>query len=59
MERDNGSEDSETPEIQNVSTAPNVPGLIRPIPQSKTKVEKPLLKINIMEMRRNQGMKIK
>jgi hypothetical protein len=31
MELDNGSEESETPELQNVSAAPNVPGLIRPI----------------------------
>jgi hypothetical protein len=30
-ELDNGSEDSETLEVRNVSAAPNVPGLIRPI----------------------------
>jgi len=39
-EQDNGSEVSQTPEVQNVSAAPNVPGLIRPIRQSKKKVEK-------------------
>jgi hypothetical protein len=33
LELDQGSEDSETPEVQNVSAAQNVPGLIRPIPQ--------------------------
>jgi hypothetical protein len=30
-ELDNSSEDSETPEVRNVSAAPNVPGLIQPI----------------------------
>ena len=35
MEVDNGSEDSETTEQRNVSAAPNVPGLIQPIQQSK------------------------
>jgi hypothetical protein len=56
MELDNGSEDSETPEVRNVSAAPNVPGLIRPIGRSKLKVEKALLMVNIMEMRRNKGI---
>jgi len=40
-----------------VSAAPNVPGLIRPILRSKKKVEKALLTVNIMEMRRNKGIK--
>jgi len=57
MELDNGSEESETPELQNVSDAPNVPGLIRPILQSKKKVGKVLLMVNIMETRRNKGIK--
>jgi len=39
MELDNSSEDSETPEWQNVSAALNVPGLIRPIQRSNNKVE--------------------
>jgi len=59
MELDNGSEDSETPEVRNVSMAPNVPGLIRPIRRSKKKVEKMLLTVNIMETRRNKGIKKK
>jgi len=42
-----------------VSAAPNVPGLIRPLRQSKKKVEKVLLTVNIMEMRRNKGIKKK
>jgi len=57
MELDNGSEDSETREQQNDSAVPNVPWLIRPIRRSKKKVEKALLTVNIMEMRRNKGIK--
>jgi len=59
MELDNGSEVSETLEERNVSAAPNVPGLIRPIRQSKKKVEQALVKVNIMETRRNKGIKKK
>jgi len=59
MELDNGSEQSETPELRNVSAAPNVPGLIRLILRSKKKVEKALLTVNIMETRRNNGIKKK
>jgi hypothetical protein len=56
---DNGSEVSETLEVRNVSAAPNVPGLIRPIQQSKKTVEKALVTVNIMETRRNKGIKKK
>jgi len=59
MELENGSVDSETPEQWNVSAAPNVPGLIRPIQQTKKKVEKALMTVNIMEMRRTNGIKKK
>jgi len=59
MERHNGSEDSETQVLRNVSAAPNVPGLIWPILRSKKKAEKMLMTINIMEMRRNIGIKKK
>jgi hypothetical protein len=59
MELDNGSDVSETLEVRNVNAAQNVPGLIRPIPQSKKKVENALLMANIMEMRRNKGIKKK
>jgi hypothetical protein len=58
-ELDNGSEVSETLEVRNVSAAPNVPGLIRPIRQSKKKVEKALVTVNIMETKRNKGIKKK
>jgi len=56
-ELDNGSEVLQTMEMRNVSAAQNVPGLIRPIRQSKKKVEKALLTVNIMETRRNKGTK--
>jgi len=58
-ELDNGSEVAETLEVRNVSAAPNVPGLIQPIRQSKKTVEKTLVTVNIMEMRRNKWMKKK
>ena len=57
MELDNGSEVSETLEVRNVSAALNIPGLSRPIRQSKKKVEKALLMVNIMETRRNKVIK--
>jgi len=59
MDLDNGSEESETAELWNVSAAPNVPGWIRPILLSKKKVEKVLLTVNIMETRRNKRIKNK
>jgi len=40
-----------------VSAALNVPGLIGPTRQSKKKVEKVLMTVNIMETRRNKGIK--
>jgi hypothetical protein len=58
-ELDNGSEVSETLEVRNVGAAPNVPGLIRPTRQSKKKVEKVLVTVNIMETKRNKGIKKK
>jgi hypothetical protein len=59
MELDNGSEVSETLEVQNVSAARNVSVLIEPIRHSKKKVEKVLLTDNIMETRRDKGIKKK
>ena len=40
-----------------MSAAPNVPGPIRPVRQSRKKVEKVLMTVNIMEMRTNTGIK--
>jgi hypothetical protein len=59
MELDNGSENSETPEQRNISAAPNVPRLIRPICRTRKKVEKLLMTVNIMQTRRNKGIKKK
>jgi len=59
MELDNGSEDSATAEQRNVSAAPNVPGLIRPLRRLKKKVEMALMTVSIMETRKNQGIKNK
>jgi len=59
IDLDYGSDDSETPEHRNVSAAQNVPRMIRPIGQSKKKVEKALITVDIMEARRNKGNKKK
>jgi len=59
MELDNSSEVTETLEVRNVRVAPNVPGLIRPIRQSKKKVDQVLMTVNIIETRRNKGIKKK
>jgi len=56
---DNGSEVSESPELWNVSAAWNVPWLIPPVWQSKKKIEKALLTVNVMETRWNKGIKKK
>ena len=55
----NSIEDSETSEQRNVSAAPNDPRLIWSIRRSKKKVEKALMTVNIMETRRNMGIKKK
>jgi hypothetical protein len=59
MELDNGSEVSETLEVRNVSAAPNIPGLIQPIRQSKKMGVMAVLTVNIMETSRNKGIKKK
>jgi len=57
LELDNASEDSETPEQQNFSTIEIVSGLIRPIQQTHKNVTKEFMTVNIMDMRRNNGIK--
>ena len=57
MERDNGSEDADTQKQRNVSAAPNVPGLIRSLQQSKKNVENVMKMVIIMVMRRNKRIK--
>jgi len=55
----NGIEDPECPEQQDVSTAPNVPGLVRPTRKSKRQAEKVLVTVNAVETWRNNGGKKK
>jgi hypothetical protein len=59
IELNNSSEVSETLEVRSVSEATNVPGLIWPIQESKKKVEKVLVTVNILETSRNKGIKKK
>jgi len=49
----------ECPEQQDVSTAPNVPGLIQPTRKSKSQAEQVLVTVNAVETRRNKGGKKK
>jgi hypothetical protein len=55
----NGTEDLECSEQQDVSAAPNVPGLVRPTRKSKRQAEKLLMTVNAVETRRNKGGKKK
>jgi len=59
IEQYNGIEDSECPEQQDVSAAPNVPGLVQPTRKSKPQAEKVLLTVSAVETRRNTGGKKK
>jgi hypothetical protein len=59
IEHNNCIKDPECPEQQNVSTVPNVPGLVRPTRKSKRQAEKVLVTVNAVEMRRNNGGKKK
>ena len=59
LEQDNVIEDPETPAQQDVSAAPNVPGLIRPLRRSKEKAEKLIVTVSAIETRRNKGHKKK
>jgi len=59
IEQNNGIEDPECPEQQDVSAAPNVPGLVQPTRKSKRQVEKLLVTVNAAETRRNKGGKKK
>jgi len=52
-----GIEDSECPEQQDVSAAPNVPGLVRPTRKSTRQSEKVLVTVNGVETLRHKGGK--
>jgi hypothetical protein len=57
IEHNNGIEDPECPEQQNVSAAPNVPGLVWPTRKSKRQADKVVVTVNAVETRRNEGGK--
>jgi len=59
IEHNNGIEDPECQEQQDVSAAPNVPGLVQPTRKSKRQAEKVLVMVNTVETRRNKGGKKK
>jgi len=59
IEKVNSIKDSESPEQRDVSTAPNVPGLIRPTQQSKRQAAQVSMTVNAIEMSRNWGVKKK
>jgi hypothetical protein len=59
IEHHNSIEDRECAEQQDVSVAPNVPGLVRPTWKSKIQAEMVLLTVNAAETRRYQGGKKK
>jgi len=59
IEQNNGIDGPECPEQQDVSAAPNVPGLVRPTRKSKTPAENSLVTVNRAESRRNKGGKKK
>jgi len=59
MEQYNSSEESEAPEQRNVSAALKLPGLIWRIQRSQKPVEMALMTVNMMETRRNSGIKNK
>jgi len=57
LEQDNSIGDPECPEQQDVSTAPNVSGLIQPTEKSKRQAANVLIMVNTIETRRNKGVK--
>ena len=59
IEHNNGIDDPQCPEQQDVSAAPNVPGLIWPTRKSKRQAETVLVTVNAVETRRNKEGKKK
>jgi len=55
--QNNGIEDPECSEQQDLSTAPNVPGLVLPTRKSKRQAEKLLVTVNAADTLRNKGGK--
>jgi hypothetical protein len=59
IEPDNGIQDADCLLQRDIGTAPNIPGLIRPIRKSKTEAEKVVVRVNAIETRRNKRGKNK
>ena len=59
IEHNNCIEDPKCPEQQDVSAAPNVPGLVRPTWKSKIQAEQVLMTVNAAGTRSNKGGKKK
>jgi len=59
IEQDDSIEDPEGQEQRDVSTAPNVPRLIRPTWESKSQAEAMLMTVNAIDTRMNKGVKHK
>ena len=59
IEQNIGIKDSECPEQQDVSAAPNVPRLVWPTRKSKRQAEQVLVTVNAVETRRNKRWKKK
>jgi len=57
--QDNRIKDPNSPEQQDVSAPPNVPGLIWPTQRSKRQAEKVSMMVNAIETRRKKGVKKK
>ena len=53
IEHNNGIKHSECAEQQDVSAAPNLPGLVRPTQKSKRQADKVFVRVNAVETRRN------
>jgi hypothetical protein len=59
MDQDNSIEDPESPDQRDLSAAPNLPRLIRPIRKPKRHADKLFAMVNAIETRRNKGVKKK
>jgi len=57
IEQNNGIENSESREQQDVSAVPHGPELVRPTWKSKRQAEQVLVMVNVIETRRNTGVK--
>jgi hypothetical protein len=59
IDHNNAINDPECPVQQDVSAAPNVPGMVRPTRKSKRQAEKKFVTVSPVETRRNSRAKIK